>query len=56
MNRIENRLLFLERAWGGAATREAHGSSCPVFSLKPALGAVFARTRTELCPSRKELP
>ena len=30
-------------------------TSYPVLSPKSALGAAFARTRTELCPSRKEL-
>jgi hypothetical protein len=29
-----------------------HGSSYPVRSPKPALGAAFARSRTELCPSK----
>jgi len=36
--------------------RDRHWTSYPVLSPKPALGAVFARTRTEVCPSRKELP
>ena len=34
----------------------ARGTSYPVLSPKSALDAAFARTRTELCPSRKELP
>lgn len=33
---------------------KAYWSSYPMLSPKCALGAVFARTRTELCPSRKE--
>jgi hypothetical protein len=33
-----------------------HWTSYPMVRSKAATGAAFARTRTKLCPSRKELP